>query len=214
MNEHHKNNDYCQLELALEIMQISTTTNEQLDEYLYDEDSELNTVGIALFDAIDNDDIEKIRLSILYPLNLSQYMSQFGYTPLEYAVEKGSLKSVEFLISTGIDIDVGVSGSPLSTAVTAKRADIVLTLLKAGANANLEFQDDWTILMSAITVADINLVKALVKYGANINTVNCNGETALTIAKKTGHIDKIEYLIGVGAIEIREEENFIDHDEE
>jgi uncharacterized protein len=186
----------------------------ELSEYLYDEDIELNNVAIALFDAIDSDNLEKIRLSLLYPLSSFQYMSQFGYTPLEYAVEKGSLKSVEFLISTGMDIDVGVSGSPLSTAVTAKRADIAYVLLKAGANANLEFPDDWTILMSAITIADISIVQALVQYGANINAVNCNGETALTIAKRTGHVDKIEYLIGAGGIEIREEENFIDYDEE
>jgi uncharacterized protein len=186
----------------------------ELSEYLDDEDIELNNAAIALFDAIDSDNLEKIRLSLLKPLSSFQYMSQFGYTPLEYAVEKGSLKSVEFLISKGIDIDVGVSGSPLSTAVTAKRADIACVLLKAGANANLEFPDDWTILMSAIVIADISIVQALVQYGANINAVNCNGETALTIAKRTGHVDKIEYLIGAGGVEIREEENFIDYDDE
>jgi hypothetical protein len=94
MNEYHKNNNYYQLELALEIMQTSTAMNEQLDKYLSNEDSELNNVGIAFFNAIANDDIEKIRLSILYHLSLSQYMFHFGYTPLEYAVEKDSLKSL------------------------------------------------------------------------------------------------------------------------
>lgn len=132
-------------------------------------------------------------------------MLKFGYTPLEYAVEKGKLEIVQTLLSIGVNINVGATQFPLDIAVQAGRADITLAFLEAGAEVNRNIGEGWTLLMSAANAGHLNIVKLLVEKGANINATTEHGVSALMCAAREGWQEVFNYLAPLTSPEIREQ---------
>ncbi|WP_407892321.1 ankyrin repeat domain-containing protein [Scytonema sp. NUACC26] len=65
------------------------------------QNDELEEIETLLFDAIDSGNLETVKKIFLKGVNNNQCLLNFGYTPLEYAVEKGELSIVQSMLSTG-----------------------------------------------------------------------------------------------------------------
>ncbi|MUG98766.1 hypothetical protein F7734_43330 [Scytonema sp. UIC 10036] len=167
-----------------------------------DEPEEIETL---LFDAIDSGDLETVKKILWKGVNNNQCLFNFGYTPLEYAVEKGELSIVQTMLSTGVNINAGATQFPLDIAVKAGRADITLAFLQAGAEVNLNLGDGWTLLMSAANAGHLSIVKLLVERGANINATTEQGVSALMCAAREGWQAVFNYLAPLSSPEIREQ---------
>lgn len=95
--------------------------------------------------------------------------------------------------------------TPLLTAVTNRRYNIVSLLVTAGANINQFVTKDTekrlitNPLLSAIELESAKMVSLLIKLGALIEVKNSCGETALMIAAKIGHLTIINKLLISGS---------------
>ena len=65
---------------------------------------------------------------------------------------------------------------------------IVETLVKAGADINLQTKDGITALMAAAARGNFEICRLLVDSGADANLENSKGITALALANAAGHL--------------------------
>ena len=100
----------------------------------------------------------------------------------------------------------GVDGfTALGLAAFFKRADIVQTLLAAGADASAASRNAFrfTPLHSALATnagaVDIRIVRALIDAGADVNARSGQGTTALHTAAYVGHVEAARCLLDQGA---------------
>ncbi len=106
--------------------------------------------------------------------------------------------------------DREIVGTPLSYAIEKQRINMVLQLLKAGADpnafkntrpGNLGIMFGKTPLMIAVKNGDLGLVKILMEHGAN-PAICCDVDgtsNALTIAEELGYVEIFNYLLAKGA---------------
>ena len=91
-------------------------------------------------------------------------------TPLENAVQSGSVEMVRLIIKAGGDVNrQGYLGSVLSKAVQAKQAEAAEELIRAGADVNLKPRFGSTALMLAVKENNTQFVELLLRHGANPN---------------------------------------------
>lgn len=76
-----------------------------------------------------------------------------------------------------------------------KIENIVIQLIKHGANINIANKKGETVLMKASMYGYEKTVKELIKAGANVNVSNCRGYTALMLASDRGHIEIVKQLL-------------------
>ena len=110
-----------------------------------------------------------------------------NYTALHLASMKGNNTLVKDLIDFGADVDQGDKhgNTPLHLVTLLEFPSFVTTLIKSGANVNL--QNDRrgdTALHIAISKGNIQLVTALMNENARVDIKNKKGETAIDIANK------------------------------
>lgn len=123
----------------------------------------------------------------------------------------GELEIVKALIATGIDVDAyrekGVWHEKGRTAlIIAIREggylEIVKILLQAGAEPNLIDEDSGTNpLISAVRGQYIDIICLLLQEGADINAKDTNGDTALSLAKKSGNSQIVQIILDTGGTE-------------
>jgi ankyrin repeat protein len=97
-------------------------------------------------------------------------------------------------------------GTALIAAAHLGHADVVRTLIRAGAPLDHVNNLGWTALIESIVLGDggprhVATLKALVEAGANVNLPDRNGQTPLTLARQRGYRDMVEILKRAGAIE-------------
>lgn len=128
-------------------------------------ESYYNTWGVSPKTVIEqiviDDDPEFLRVAMAYGLG-PDYIpdKERKETLLQLAVESGATKSVEFLIGEGADINhkSKYGGPPISDAFAGDRHDIVLLLLKRGADTAVT--NRWDInIAEQIRRTDIRRVK-------------------------------------------------------
>lgn len=130
----------------------------------------------------------------------------WGSTPLRYSIEGGSLRVVQLLIKAGADVNeaTDTNGIPnkkgdadnvrnntlLSYAIMLRRPDMVVELIKGGADVNKRdpVYQAWTPLMIAAYLGNETIVSILIQAGADINAVNkLSDRTAIDYAHQQGH---------------------------
>ncbi|MBD0371175.1 MAG: ankyrin repeat domain-containing protein [Pyrinomonadaceae bacterium] len=91
----------------------------------------------------------------------------------------------------------------------ASSADIVRSLIKAGARVNLKDDDGDTALMRAASLEESAILQFLIEEKAKVNDSNKSGETALMKAAEDGLAANVRALVMAGA-----DVNFRDNDGE
>ncbi|HXV11614.1 MAG TPA: ankyrin repeat domain-containing protein [Burkholderiales bacterium] len=99
-------------------------------------------------------------------------------------------------------------GTALIAAAHLGHAEVVRTLIGAGAPLDHVNNLGWTALIESIVLGDggprhIATLKALVEAGANVNLPDRNGQTPLTLARQRGYRDMIEILKRAGGTSAR-----------
>jgi ankyrin repeat protein len=122
----------------------------------------------------------------------------FGRTALYFAVEIGSKKTAQLLVTElGADANVpdGKGITPLHVAATRGIEEIVGLLIEA--NAHLEAKDEAgdTALMKALVNGNEGSAKLLIDTGADINMKNAQEETTLHAAVNGGCLSLVKMLI-------------------
>ncbi len=122
-----------------------------------------------------------------------------GCTPLVVAARVGNVPMAAILVAGGA---MGMSNraDALRHAVLFEDADMTGLLVRAGADVNMELDDNETRpLHIAAQEGFIAGVKGLLDHGADIEAVNGDGETALLIAVRRQRFAVVEQLILRGA---------------
>src|SRR5690348_1336546 len=93
----------------------------------------------ALREAVKGDDVEKVRSLIDGSNERLQHMTPFG-TWLHIAAKGGKIKTVQFLISLGANVNARggtFGGTPINLAAGYGHLHIVRTLINAGAELDV-----------------------------------------------------------------------------
>jgi ankyrin repeat protein len=118
-------------------------------------------------------------------------------SPLTAAIEKGDVRSIEDLLQSGVNVNVGdgPNGLPVSTAARKNQWQLVRRLVTAGANPNSPGRElGETLLMSAVTTGDTGLVGFLLDRGADMNRAAHFG-TALAVAADLNDEAMVTFLL-------------------
>jgi len=114
--------------------------------------------------------------------------ANFGYTPLEQAIEANNVRAVKLLIGKGVDVNQidEAEFTPLMIAAGFGRLDISRLLINNGADVNILRLDDkgnpiGSALFDAIEEGHYQVVKLLLDMGAD-RTLTIHGRTALESA--------------------------------
>ena len=166
------------------------------------EPEKTTTLSQDLIDAIKEKNVEKVRAKIAESGFDPNAKSEYGFTPLFYAVWHGTDEMVQALIDAGADVNAqGAFGSTLlHHAVCHGTPKMVNALLKKGANVNVQDEQGWTPLHDAVFHGTPEMVKALLDAGADKSIENKEKKTALQVLdeelKKPGLTDKDKKRLG------------------
>lgn len=155
--------------------------------------------------AAANNMFEKMQLLLDEGIDINGKSSITEATALSVAAEYCSIRSVNFLLEKGADIDIpGESDmTPLMYACSrgkVKGSKIALRLIMGGANVSYVRQaDDMTALKFAVEDCHPEVITALVKAGADVNGPSETDITPLMLAARANNIDTIKALIENGA---------------
>jgi len=129
----------------------------------------LNYSWLALKNAVEKNNLEEIRL----------LFSQKAATPsdlafgLLIAAQFGYATAVEMLIEAGAEVNYMFGlGTALTEAIFEVAEDVVLILIKAGADVTLpELTNNYSPLILAAGKGNLNIVTYLISAGADVNEV-------------------------------------------
>jgi hypothetical protein len=154
--------------------------------------------------AIAESNVEAVRDLLVQHPHLLHQKGGLGATWLHDAAAFGSVNVVEALLALGIDVNAGVSQTPLGSCIHRGYLDVARALLDVGGSPNAG-----RLLIDAINAKQNNLelVKLLVEHGADVNRCWRFGDeekgplfNALSWAMNKGRTDIADYLRAHGAV--------------
>ena len=166
----------------------------------------------ALYEAAQDGDFDGVKETIAAGANPSAIIHGDG-SPLIGAARSGRSDIARFLLDQGADPNgiVEGDGSPLIAAAAHGALDQVQLLIDRGADVNLAVEGDENPLMNAAEQGHLRIVMLLVEKGADVHARifsrrggrDDGGEwrTAISQARKNGHMDVVRYLQSKGAVE-------------
>jgi ankyrin repeat protein len=182
---------------------------------LFFKPAEACEIGKVL-ELIQNEDVKGLQDAIQKGLDVNEYLilGDLKITPLYAALLKNNPALVSMLIDAGAGVNV-INGNGM-TALNqasikilsfknddvnrAKATEIVKTILRAGADADVKTLDrsplDW-IVMHPDTKYVVELLKNFLSYGANVNLADENGFTVLHHALSNLNIDNTESRVEI-----------------
>src|SRR5919198_1015198 len=126
-----------------------------------------------------------------------------GMTALHYAASKHDVEMAKILVYAGANVKATtrIGGyTPLLIASRDGDAQMIETLLAAGADANSATTNGTTALMLASAAGRVDAVKALLAKTANVNAKeSVKGETPIAFAAAFGRADVVRELAAHGA---------------
>lgn len=150
--------------------------------------------GIALFAPIRAGRVDILTELIAAGADVN-VVDRWGNSVLGSAVQSGHIGIVQAVIRAGAKLDVVSGGrTPLILAVCNERAELVKSLLAAGAKVDARDIYRCTAAMEAAVRSDVAVLKMLLAAGANPRLKNKNGKTAISLAGERGMSGNIEIL--------------------
>ena len=130
---------------------------------------------------------------------LFQPIDANNLTALHFAVQMSRKKSLLYLCSMmspqGMNIPDIFGRTALHQAAAKGDPEIILTLIKFGANVNSQTISGETPLMKAITFYQVEATKILLRFGADPNMINqVNGKSCLNQAYESRNNDIIYFV--------------------
>lgn len=116
---------------------------------------------------------------------------------LIYAAADGDLSFVEFLLSSGISVDMVSSDgyTPLAASATAGKVEVVEYLVSLGADLNSKSGLlERTALANAAEMGHYEIVRFLISQGAKTDILDRDSLTAAEIARRNFHHDIGTYI--------------------
>lgn len=166
------------------------------DDKLEDIDLLLDTQKMDIFEAIQHNCTDRVRILIRRKSNIDQ-MNANGDTPLLCAIKNNNIQMVELLLSAGANPNLAnYNVKPLSYAAQQGYTVIVTLLLKLKANINaIDYATHYTALHWAILNNHTETAQELLKNSKiAINIKTHQGETALDLAKQYNNQEIIDEL--------------------
>lgn len=118
------------------------------------------------------------------------------------AASSGDMKLVELLLSYGADANPKtkcIGNTPLLSAITSRKWDIVPILLDHGADPNATGNSQFTPLFMAADAGSADTVASLLARGAKIDAPTKDGDTPLIDAARYGRKEVVRLLLDKGA---------------
>ena len=129
----------------------------ELYTFLSKADTDITKIDYAgwtpMHRAIETNNIEILQLLIFKSNNTNLgFTNRQGRTPLIYAISKGNLDVIEFLVKNGADTNFEneLGWTPLTRAINAENIDTVSLLCENGADLNMPNPKGWTPIHKAI----------------------------------------------------------------
>ena len=122
-----------------------------------------------------------------------------GQSPLHYSVHFKYLHILNYLISTGANLNIAnFDGSPPLHLAVKKNFQFVKCLLDAGADVNMASNRGYTAMHIATDRGDWDIVELLLKHGADSHALSDYKESCLHIAALRGFDHLLKHYIQLG----------------
>ena len=137
-----------------------------------------------IYDAVENDNLERVRLLIEQGADKDKGDSHHGQTPLRLASRRGHLTVVQYLVEQGASLDKGdnVNNTPLIVAAASGHLEIVRYLLEQGADRDKANNGGMTPLYFAASRGYLEIAMLLMSYGADLNARSNDGRLPIDVA--------------------------------
>ena len=184
-----------------------------------------NCKNCVLTEACRQQDLLEVeRLLTINHMDANAPDSQGRYALME-AVKARNVELIKLLLhksSFKVNVDVLTYNTdhcgytPLLLAVHMMDTEVAETLIKAGADVNLDKLDvENTPITEAALRNDLDMIKLLLDNGAKVNSLNADGTTALLrIAKEAStdaDVEALQFLLGNGGKMSKDDNNDILH---
>lgn len=157
-----------------------------------------NKRSFTFHEAIVCGKVDDVKTYLNQDKTLSNSFSDDGFTPLSLAAFFNQQIIAQLLLDKGADPGLKsknpMNVNALHSAVAKENKDLCRLFIEAGVDVNEPQMQNVTPLHSAAHRGNLNLVQLLVENGANIHIKMDNGDTAISIAKREGHIEIENYL--------------------
>lgn len=162
-------------------------------------ESRLSMVWFAasrIAEAIREDRIDDLRHLLVTKKANPNACEEYGRTPMELAVRKGSAAALQLLIAAGADTQMNYEDGTLLHVAAARGHMAVADLLAKTYPYMISAEDDRrnTPLHTAAHAGYAEMVTFLIDNGANPALKNKENRTPLYLAQKQSHPDVIEIL--------------------
>ena len=150
--------------------------------------------GTALIAGSFHDNVSIVRWLLSLGADPNAVASN-GMTAIGHAIENHSSLMIGLLLDEGADINQIYS--------LQKTADVTIsaTSIKGVEYKNIDkLETDGTALHAAVLLGDLAIAELLISRGASLDVPNCNGESALDMALKTGNSAMISLLENQGRV--------------
>ena len=158
-------------------------------------------VALTVFEAAATGRLTHLISNLGHKPELVNLYSEDGFQPLGLAAYFGQVRTVEYLIKAGAEVNSPSKNSlkvtPLQSAVAGSHLEVTRLLLEAGASPNVREQGGYTPLHTAAHNGDVEIVRNLLFGGANSEVLSENKESPLDMALKSGH-DEVVNLLKAG----------------
>ncbi len=155
-----------------------------------------------IFEAIEDGDMDTVRLLLERDPGLIEIPDDSGNTPLHFAVAYGQPDIARFLIEKGAPIDAQNQEefTPLRYASVRNQHEAARALLEAGADT--EIPDDYgrtPLLICARETGDVEMARLLLDHGANVNAKDRFEDTPIVLSAWRGFEDQVNLFLDRGA---------------
>jgi len=156
----------------------------------------------AFLNGIKTNDIDAVKLFFAGGMSPNHIKKDTGETPMMIAIGAGQLPMVNFLITSGADLNAHDSqGQTLIDLALKQGNTAILKIIMDQSGISPDTKDDkgQTLLDKAVAINNVANVKFLIEQGADINGRNSEGRSLLDRVLASGNQQMISILKNAGA---------------